>query len=339
MKLSIPFSQFKSIIEGHVKAGKIHQVIPINEEQGLLEAKQTLKDWKENCIQSLAYGFGNMNNEFINEFKNVGSNQYRFPGMRTDFEFRKEQHQQLFKSCIEDLNDIVRMLSICDPVVEGEHYDSKGRDNLSTEQKMFFLLNKLNQVNDGRTYPVDWILKENEIRLNHPDEAREIVKEMESFGLIKIGPGNGGGLNAGITFTGQRALEEIISNRSKERESKPSNVIQVTNMYNSVIQQGSTESSQNVTITPADLNELKLFLKELKYTLDTLNISIEDRQELDSEIITTQIQVDSPKPKLGRIKETLKTILSILDKVDAPEKVIKLFERGKQLYEMIMRGN
>lgn len=124
----------------------------------------------------------------------------------------------------------------------------------------------------------------------------------------------GAGIGVAITHYGVVEIEEAISEPEKPTEHFPAfNIISIGSMNNSTIQQASAGATQNINgfnkeIAP-DLNS---FLSELKASINKLNLTIEAQQEMMAEIQTTEIQVNSPKPKSSILKESLLTIRNLL---------------------------
>jgi hypothetical protein len=68
-------------------------------------------------------------------------------------------------------------------------------------------------------------------------------------------------------------------------------------MNNSVIQQGTTNSTQNVTITSDNISDLKSFLNDFKTALEKMQLATETQNELLAELATLDAQANSPKTK------------------------------------------
>jgi hypothetical protein len=124
----------------------------------------------------------------------------------------------------------------------------------------------------------------------------------------------GGGI--GIAHNGVLEVEEVLTNPDKPTEHfLPLNIIHVHSMSNSVIQQGTTNSTQNVIITSDNIADLKSFLVDLKVALQKIQLSTESQNEVLAEIATLNAQTNSPKPKRTIIGEALKSLRSVLEGV------------------------
>ncbi len=145
------------------------------------------------------------------------------------------------------------------------------------------------------------------------DLSRKLAQYLINEGLLEA-RALGGAI--GISHQGVVEVEEALTNPNKSTEHfLPVNIINVQTMTNSVIQQGSNQSSQSVNITSKGINDLKSFISELKTSIDKLQLEAEKHSELLSEIATLEAQANSPKPKVSIIGETLVTIRSILEGV------------------------
>lgn len=143
--------------------------------------------------------------------------------------------------------------------------------------------------------------------------AGRIAKYLMDEGLLAA---RGIGSGIGISHMGVLEVEEALSNPDKPTQHfLPFNIIHVHSMNNSVIQQGSTNSTQNITITSDSISDLKSFLSDLKTALEKMQLSIEVQGEILAEIATLEAQTVSPKPKRLIIGETLKSLRSILEGV------------------------
>lgn len=86
----------------------------------------------------------------------------------------------------------------------------------------------------------------------------------------------------------------------------------IGSMQNSQIQQASPSGSQKLSIEN-EINEISKIISSLKDSVDQLNLPIAAKDELNSEIDTILSQSRSPKPKSGILRESLKTIRTILE--------------------------
>jgi len=69
----------------------------------------------------------------------------------------------------------------------------------------------------------------------------------------------------------------------------------------------------DATIGDLGLNEVRKFLDAYDSNADYLELSPEHAAEMRSDIVTVTAQVESPKPKVGVIRESLLSIQRILE--------------------------
>jgi hypothetical protein len=143
--------------------------------------------------------------------------------------------------------------------------------------------------------------------------SRRIVQYLIEEGLLQA-RGLGGGI--GISHDGVLEVEQALASPDKPTQHfLPVNIINVQSMNNSVIQQGTKHSTQNVTITADNISELKSFLNDFKTALAKMQFTAETQNELLAEITTLEAQANSPKPKRTIIGEALKSLRSVLEEV------------------------
>jgi hypothetical protein len=86
----------------------------------------------------------------------------------------------------------------------------------------------------------------------------------------------------------------------------------IGSMENSQLQQDSPGASQIFNVG-ADSSQLIEFVSKIKASVKELGLDSDSEKELNSEILTIEIQSKSPKPKSNIIFESLKTIRSVLE--------------------------
>lgn len=143
--------------------------------------------------------------------------------------------------------------------------------------------------------------------------SRRIAQYLIDEGLLEA-MAIGGGI--GLSHNGVLEVEEALSNPDKPTQHfLPVNIINIGSMNNSVIQQGTTNSTQTVTIKAENIADLKSFLLDLKVSLQKMQLSMESQNEVLAEIATLEAQANSPKPKRTIIGEALKSLRSVLEGV------------------------
>lgn len=119
-----------------------------------------------------------------------------------------------------------------------------------------------------------------------------------------------------ITHYGVREVEAALSKPERESHYFPPviNILNVQSMVGSQIQQGTQGSSQNIvsSTTTADLRE---FVNLFKSKFEEMSLNPSTQAEAEAEIRTIESQLDSPKPKIGIMRESLQSLRSILEGV------------------------
>lgn len=91
---------------------------------------------------------------------------------------------------------------------------------------------------------------------------------------------------------------------------------------NSQFMQGSISSSQSLSISQKQVDDLKKFIEAFEQKYSEIKFhSIEDKQEAIAEVSTIKAQLDSPKPKWEIIKSAGNTVKGVLEKAAAMELV------------------
>lgn len=146
------------------------------------------------------------------------------------------------------------------------------------------------------------------------EETRLIVKYLADESLIKTTTTQ---YSIWLDHKGRKEIEEALRNPDKATKYfspySSINIIHINNMENSVLQQGTINSEVNSYFDNNQINNLDNIINEINSVKETLDISINLHKELMAEIQTLQSQKQSPRPKNIIIKESLKSIRTILE--------------------------
>lgn len=157
---------------------------------------------------------------------------------------------------------------------------------------------------------INWLME----RMCVPLQPSLLVPHTEVIGILdsvrnKV-------LDWALQLETQGVLGEGMSFSEKEKQSAHTVTYQVTNnigsMQNSQLQQDSPNATQSLTVN-MDLNQLAGFIETLKGQIEGLPLNSIEKDELCAEISTIEHQIASPKPKPVIVKESLKTVRSILE--------------------------
>jgi hypothetical protein len=117
-----------------------------------------------------------------------------------------------------------------------------------------------------------------------------------------------------ITHDGVIEIEESNSNPdSPTLHFLPLNLIQIENMNNSAIQQGSNYSVQTINFTTEKLDQIGKIVDDIDQLKNEILLDKSLFEELISEVNTIKSQIKSPKPKSVILKESLNSIRSIFE--------------------------
>jgi len=98
-----------------------------------------------------------------------------------------------------------------------------------------------------------------------------------------------------------------------ERQSPNVNIANIEQMIGSQLQQGTKDSIQEGTFEIENHDQLLKFIELLKTKLPELEISEDDKSEIETDVSTIEAQIKSSRPKAGIIKESLLSIKRILE--------------------------
>lgn len=124
-------------------------------------------------------------------------------------------------------------------------------------------------------------------------------------------------LNWALKLEEDGILGEEMTFSDDEKNKVEKHSYNVNNFYGEVtgaqIQQSSTESTQSQEVHKISTENISNFITQLKDNLKDIKLEGDLAQELNAEISTVEIQVASPRPKEGIIKESLGSIKRILE--------------------------
>ncbi|TPW22685.1 hypothetical protein FH712_15055 [Marinobacter nauticus] len=124
-------------------------------------------------------------------------------------------------------------------------------------------------------------------------------------------------LNWALKLEEDGIMGEGLTFSEKEKNSASSTPQNINNFYGSVsapqIQQGNQTAIQVASTINASSQDISEFIEKLKDELESIILPPDSREELCSEIATVDSQLKSPKPKALIIKESMKSIRSILE--------------------------
>lgn len=142
-------------------------------------------------------------------------NRFRIPGVHP-LDHRRRQLQVRIDERIATLAEVVLLADISDPLVL-ERSLADERVNLTVDEKASLLLEKLYALRkiDGY-WPGNLVFQLNQVTLDSPYETQEILKLLESHGLVKISP-TSEGLGGRLTAAGKDLVQKNMKSTQAER--------------------------------------------------------------------------------------------------------------------------
>ena len=117
-----------------------------------------------------------------------------------------------------------------------------------------------------------------------------------------------------ITHEGVKEVESALSEPDQSSQYfPPVNIINIQHMEASQIQQGTINNEQKVSYKISSKNDISTFIDLLKSKVPELNLSPDDKSEVEAEITTIEAQLSSSRPKNIILKECLNSIKNILE--------------------------
>lgn len=180
-----------------------------------------------------------------------------------------------------------------------------------TKKKRFQFLDRVFELSKGNQYEQMsmWDVGK---ELGFNDELTEIMVQYLVEERLIEHKAIGGFI--GITHWGIRKIEEALSNPDEPTQYfPPVNIISIGQMVNSQIQQASPGAQQSITINDQQKEDIEKFLKELKESIDKIELNAEQESDVKADIGTIEAQMKSTKPKTTVVRESLKSIKNILE--------------------------
>ena len=140
-------------------------------------------------------------------------------------------------------------------------------------------------------------------------------------------------LNWALQLEEDGVLGEGMTFSENEKTVAEQHTYNVTHFHADVtgsqIQQSSPNAQQSQTLENFSTTNINNFISKLKDELKNIKIDEDTSKELNVEIATVDIQMSSPKPKNGIIKESLSSIRTILEGASGSVAGQLLIELGK----------
>lgn len=112
---------------------------------------------------------------------------------------------------------------------------------------------------------------------------------------------------------GEAHPDEDATRRAQDTPSSVGVTFNIDKMIGSQIQQGTYQSTQVATFSQGDLHTIAEFIQTLKGRLPELQVEHAKKEEIEAEIASVEVQLNSPRPKPAIIKECLASLRTILE--------------------------
>lgn len=178
----------------------------------------------------------------------------------------------------------------------------------------FRYLNRLYEVTNGNGKELVSMWEIGKAIALARDETENVVNYLVGEHLMEHRT-IGGGIS--ITHQGIVEVERALSAPDAPTHYFPPviNIVNVQSMVGSQIQQGTHGSSQSQTVSQNDIDAIRALVTQFKEQLSELPLNAGDKTEAQAELQTIEAQLGSTKPKLSILKESLKTLRSLIEGV------------------------
>lgn len=180
-------------------------------------------------------------------------------------------------------------------------------------QQRFQFLKTVYELTEGCPYSYVDMWKIGENQGLSPADTQNIVTWLFDEGLL--GDGSlGGGIR--ISHKGVQEIEAALSHPEQGTQYFPStviNIVNIGNMTNSQIQQGTTASTQSFKQALASMDSIRDELEKLKSAVANLNLDDETKLEVEAQIATVEAQLKSKRPIRVIIEESAKSLRNLLE--------------------------
>jgi hypothetical protein len=187
------------------------------------------------------------------------------------------------------------------------------------QKERFRFLHKLYRLTDGRAYKPE--IKASKVGREIGFDKRkisDILTYLRSEELIHYSHGN----RISMSHQGIKEIEQALSKPDEPTPHFPPynityNITVHGDMVSSQVAQGSPGASQVINIGTEKYPELKQIIETIKEAIDKLPLERTHKSELQSELMTVEVQLSSPNPKAAIINESVGSIRRILESVAA----------------------
>ncbi|MDE5480463.1 hypothetical protein KRE28_01365 [Elizabethkingia meningoseptica] len=234
MRLEIEISTFQADIEDFVRRGEELRGIYRNIDYEILD--RDFNGWQSDVISYLDNTLNETNNIFIQGFKQAKPSSFIFQNVmkvNEKEELKKLIHDELFEKVL-ILRYFNNLIKISDAVTSPDLIKINERTKYNTRQKLDLILEKLYDLRNDRYYSIELILELNGIKLQSPNEGKELTKDLEARGLVDAMYGRNRS-DGKITLNGKIYVEDKRETTEENYDNISSNQQEVNNKVNEIL--------------------------------------------------------------------------------------------------------
>lgn len=321
LHLTISFLEFKEGLQPLIEKGaELYERVVAENEIEVFKTEK--KSWETATESYLKASFNIPINSFYQEFYEAYFQSFS-PGAFGVTDVKTINHlKETIQLKRQSLIDTRHVLGGCDKIIYPNDPSIAARKSFTTQQKLGLLLEKLYVLHVGGYLPVRELLIGNGITLRDYHEDRELIKILSDNGYVDTLGGLGGHVAAKLTSYGTMYVEDMRAKadsrlKSTSSESNGNFSINAGNNSNIVVQHRTVNSSQEVQIQSANLDDIKQFIAEIRNGMSELKGYLNEvtANELEDDVDYLEKVVNKQAPDMGLIKTLISGIKAILTTV------------------------
>lgn len=208
LQIKVPFEELSREIDNKIKLAENLEQKEVKTEEELNDFRKQFESWNSETLIILKDAFNNPRNEFVNDFQQIQPNSYAVPGMKKTLKQIIDDEKLSVKLKIRSLYGTIKILQVCDAIIEPEKIDFSKRANYTIEEKLDLILDKYYDLYDDLHYPLLEILTGNGVIPKRHGECRELAGLLENDGLVTTMGYVGDNIGVKLTAEGARQVEE-----------------------------------------------------------------------------------------------------------------------------------
>lgn len=216
MELTFSWDVFKARLEDFIHQAELmlENSKSASSDEDLDQLKKQINGLKQEIIAFLKEALDSSNNSYVQVIDRIRVNRFNVAtGKLPNSQLIKDE-KDVLKRLVKSLQYFIQILFISDAIVRPAEVDIDSRKNFTTEEILEFLLIKLYHLYDDSYHSINSILEGNGIELGRPYEDRELGKELEDLGYVKLL--NNREMYAQLTLAGKIYVENRLKSESTD---------------------------------------------------------------------------------------------------------------------------